>query len=120
MRLDRYLIHYCTLEREAKTKADSGADVDVWVDGDTYPCRFYTFDQSIADPAQGEVVQYDAKIMLAPNRDVFLTDRVKSVILEDGSPIAGKWLIERVVNKRRMRNQATVLLLRKVKEGNEL
>lgn len=120
MRLDRYLIHHCTIERESKTKSDSGADVFTWIDHNTYPCRFFTFDQSVADPALGDVTQYDAKIILSPNNDIFLTDRVKSVILEDGVAIAGKWLIDRVVNKRRLRNQATVLLLRKVKEGNEL
>ncbi len=121
MRLDRYLIHHCTLERESKTKGISGEDIFTWVELPTLPCRFHSFDQSVASPSLGQVVEYDAKIILAPTTDILLTDRVKSVILENDVAIAGRWLIEEIVTKRLVRaSESTTLMLRKPKEGDEL
>lgn len=117
MRLQRYLIHVCTLEREVKTKGDHGADIKTWTEQPPLNCRFFAFDQSVADPSRGQMLQYDAKIMLRPNNDVSLTDRVKSIVLEDGTILSGSWLVERIVHKRLLRNLATVLLLRKPEEG---
>ena len=116
MRLARlFLIHYCTFERQSVTLGTSGEDIKSWVELPSVKCRFFTGNQATAQSNQGEVIRYDAKIILNKTADdVFLTDRVKSVILEDESVEDGPWLIDRIVPKRLRGKWSTTLFLRRV------
>ncbi len=118
MRLARlFLIHYCTFEHQVIALGDSGEDVKTWKDSKAVPCRYFTGNQAVADNAQGDPIRYDAKIILdrdITSDDVFLTSRVKSVILEDERVEDGPWLIDRIVPKRLRSRYSTTLFLRRV------
>lgn len=122
MRLYRYLIHTCMIERLVLTRGEAGEDIETWQEHNSFSCRLLEGSQSIADTTLGKPVQYDYRLALDPKdvghagsgTSILLTDRVKYVTLETGNVLSGPFDVEEIVTKRRKKSELVMVSLRKV------
>lgn len=124
MRLHRYLIHNCMIERLTVTRGSAGEDVDTWSDWSSFRCRLLEESQSVADNTLGQPVQYDYRLALDPadvgdlasGTQIVLTDRVKYVTLETDQTLTGPFRIVELITKRRKKAELTIASLERVTE----
>jgi len=127
MRLHRWLIHSCLVQRVTIERGEAGEDVETWSDWSSFRCRLIEAGQTAADSALGRPVEYDYLLALDPKdvgdlgsgTEIVLTDRVKYVTLETDHVLDGPFRIAELTTSRRKRAELVIAGLERVSESTD-
>jgi hypothetical protein len=93
MALSEYLVHECVTERATETRGNAGEVVQTWADHlSGQECRLIVKSERIASPA-GLLMATTYKLLLPAGTDVLVSDRVRTITLDDGSTV-GPFTVE--------------------------
>lgn len=103
MSMDAHLIHRCTIERLTVNRTDEyGQGVETWnVEYDRARCRFVEKTKPVIVNERAERAVVAAyQLLVAANVDLQARDRVRGIVLEDGSTDDRIFVVKELLRRR--------------------